>query len=128
MVISYDNFEKWMNSVFDSTNLRDVTALNFNIYEDADNSWSIEAVGTSSFDEGDEDWACDEIADFGTRDNPYVWKEETTWNRVLSEITSCIQKYLEKGKNSEKLKETSGIGCGFVDGDIEILYVKKRDK
>ena len=29
------------------------------------------------FDREDSDWACDEICDFGTRNTPFYWTEET---------------------------------------------------
>lgn len=124
-MINYNDFEKWINNSFAEIIPKEVVALNFNIYEDSNAKWSLEVVGTSSFDEEDDDWACDEITDFNTRETPFYWVEETVWIEVLSEIKGLIQKYLENGKYSEKMKRTNGIGCGFVDGDIEIIYVNR---
>ena len=67
-LLLYDEFESWMNNVFQNDISDEVCAINFNIYEDADGRWSLEVVGTSSFDENDEDWACDEVTDFNTRE------------------------------------------------------------
>ena len=82
----------------------------------------MEFVGTSSFDIENSDWACDEI--FVIRDMLLIWKEETTWKAILTEVTSKIEAYLENGRYSEKLKAYAGISVGFVDGDICIVYQK----
>ena len=118
----YDDFEAWINNVFDNDIPTEVVAINFNIYEDVDNKWSIEPVGTSSFDEDDEDWACDEVTTFNTRDNPFTWQEETSWEEVLFKVKDLISKYLVTGNHSYKLKGMKALACGFVDGDIEVLY------
>ena len=120
----YTLVEKWLNGILEQTIPAEVAALNFNLYEDGGNNWSIELVGTESFDLEDEDWRCDEIFDFGTRENPLAWKEEKEWNEILDEMIQILQKYLEKGRYSDILKKYQGIGVGFVDGDVEILYTK----
>ena len=84
----------WLDEVLEQSVPEEVVAFCFNLYEDGDNSWSMELVGTASFDEEDMDWACDEVTDFGTREVPFG-----------------------------VLKEKNGVGVGFVDGDIEIIYM-----
>lgn len=103
----------------------DVIAFNFNLYEDINKNWSMELVGTESFDVDDEDWACDEVTDFGTRDNPFCWHKEAGWNEVLEEIVSILKEYLNNGAFSSVLKNFKGVGVGFADGDIEILHYKR---
>ncbi len=121
----YNRIERLAEAAFGTVIPQDVKAFAFNLYEDADDIWSVEIVGTGSFDKDDEDWACDEITDFGTRNEPVSWQEETDWETVLQKVVSAVKEYLEKGKYSEKLKEYAGIGVGFVDGDIELVYVKE---
>ena len=41
-------------------------------------------------------------------------------------FTTFLLNYLERGKYAHILKECRGIGIGFVDGDLSILY--KKDK
>ena len=120
----YTKVENWLNNVLIQEIPEEVAAFNFNIYEDEGCNWSIEVVGTGSFDEEDEDWACDEVTDFGTRENPLSWQEEAGWNEVLEEIMSVLKQYLNKGMYADVLKAGEGVGAGFVDGDIEILYSK----
>lgn len=94
----------------------------FNLYEDEENWWSLEMVGTDSFDSEDSDWACNEV--FDTRDDLHLWVQKSSWEEILQEVTDEIKKYIKSGKYSEKLKSYSGIGVGFVDGDITIVYQK----
>ena len=53
-----------------------VEAINFNLYDDGDNKWSVELVGSSTFDENNSDWACNEV--YTTRENPYVLTKRVT--------------------------------------------------
>ena len=99
-------------------------AFNFNLYEDGDNWWSIELVATDRFDVLDQDWACDEIADFGTRDNPFGWEEEARWGDIQEEINTALKKYLEDGEFADILKSYEAVGCGFIDGNIYILHIR----
>lgn len=84
----------------------------------------MELVGTECFDEDDEDWPCEEITDFGTREGLLVWNKVAKWDEVLGAMISILRGYLENGKCAEVLKSKVGIGIGFVDGDLEILYTR----
>ena len=121
----YDTIEKWLDDILQQSIPDDVLALNFNMYDDGDYSWSIELVGTDSFDIDDDDWRCDEVFDFGTRDNPLEWKEENTWDYILDEMIDIINRYLEEGQFADVLKQYKAVGIGFVDGDANTLYVQE---
>lgn len=43
----YTFVEKWLNSILVQTIPESVVALNFNLYEDEGNKWSIELNGTN---------------------------------------------------------------------------------
>ncbi len=103
-----------------------VEAIHFNLYEDSDNKWSVELVGTSTFDENNSDWACNEV--YTTRDNPYVLTKKSEWKAIENLFTTFLLNYLERGKYAHILKECRGIGIGFVDGDLSILYKKDKRK
>lgn len=122
----YLKIEKWLNSILEQEIPDNVIAFNFNLYENADFNWSIELVGTECFDLDDEDWTCNEVTDFGTRDNPLSWHREATWDQILEEVVSAIEEYLNTGMFASILKKYDGIGAGFVDGDIEILYTRGK--
>ncbi|MCI8955477.1 MAG: hypothetical protein HFG29_00635 [Eubacterium sp.] len=119
----FDKVANWLNKVLSQDILDDVVAFCFNLYDDGDNRWSMELVGTERFDE-DDDWPCDEITDFGTREGLLAWSAETDWEAVLEEICSVLKQYLDKGEHANILKSKEGIGVGFVDGDVEILFVR----
>lgn len=122
----YNKIETWLNDVLEhkvpSEISSEIRAFCFNLYEDGDGDWSVELVGTESFDPDDEDWACDEITDFGTREEPFFWKKESGWNEVLSEVSSALKQYLENGLHADVLKSCMGVAVGFTDGNLEILY------
>ena len=120
----YCNIKNWLDNVLRQDIDEDIVAFCFNLYENRDNLWSMEVVGTESFDEEDDDWACDEVTDFGTREDLFTWNKEATWDIVLKEISSVLKKYLEEGEYADILKSKEGVGLGFVDGDIEILFRK----
>ncbi len=117
-----DNIEKWIDDIFEDTIPGEVIAIAFNLYEDGDNHWSIEMIGSDSFDAEDSDWACDEV--FDTRDDLQSWVKKATWEEILEEVITKIKKYIETGKYAEQMKSYEGIGVGFVDGDITIVYQK----
>lgn len=122
----FDEISKWLDDALNQEISHEVAAFCFNLYEDGDNRWSMEIVGTGRFDEDDTDWACDEVTDFGTRENCFTWEESKKWDEILSEISSLLKDYLENGTYAMALKEKNGIGVGFVDGDIEIIYQKRK--
>ena len=120
----YMLFEEWLNGYLENGVPKEIVAVNFNIYEETGNNWSIEIVGTGSFDEEDEDWACDEITDFGSRESLFTMQSDDGWEIVLKNTIGIIKEYLEKGKYANALKGLTAVGTGFVDGNIEILYRK----
>ncbi|MDE5588673.1 MAG: hypothetical protein K2J60_05980, partial [Acetatifactor sp.] len=122
----YCKIETWLDDVLEhkvtSKISSAIRAFCFNLYEGGNGDWSMELVGTESFDPGDEDWACDEITDFGTREEPLSWEKETDWNEVLSDVSSALKHYLENGLHADILKSRMGVAVGFTDGNLEILY------
>lgn len=121
----YDKISTWLDSVFDRSIPEGVVSVCFNLYEDGDDSWSLEVVGCSSFDGEDPDWACDEVTDFETRDEPFTWTEEAIWEKVLSDITKILYQYIQEGKASRYLNSLDGVAVGFADGDLNILVEKE---
>ena len=123
-MLLYTKVAKWLDNVLSQKISEEVVAFCFNLYDDGNNNWSMELVGTERFDVEDEEWCCEEITDFGTREGLLAWNKETEWDKVLDEIKTVLNEYIENGKYAEVLKSKAGVGVGFVDGDVEILYVK----
>ena len=116
--------ENWIDNVLNKDIPDNVVAFCFNLYEESDESWGMELVGTDCFDLENEDWACNEVTDFGSRANLYNWKMECEWEEALAYMVNELTEYLATGKYAEMLKSSTGIGVGFVDGNIEILHSK----
>ena len=123
-----DNMSEWLDDVLgdiSETGIpNEVIAFGFNLYYDGDYNWSMELIGTLKFDINDGDWLCNEVTDFDTRDAPFQWRQKAEWKEILSDIVRILKKYLDSGRYSDVLKAKSGIGVGFVDGDVEILYAR----
>lgn len=120
----FDKVSKWLDDVLENDIPNEVIAFGFNIYDDGNYNWSMELIGTSEFDINDEDWFCNEVTDFNTRENPLRWTKETEWEEIFNESIRVLREYLKSGKCADVLKAKLGIGVGFVDGDVEILYTK----
>ena len=118
----YNEVANWLNNVLNQDIPEEVVA--FNLYEDGNNAWSMELVGTERFDVDDEDWPCDEVTDFGTREDLLAWNKDSEWDVVLEGMSTVLRQYLENGDYAHILKSKEGIGIGFVDGDVAILFTK----
>jgi len=124
----FEEISEWLDDVLEDVSETgiptEVIAFGFNLYDDGDDNWSMELIGTSEFDTNNEDWLCHEVTDFDTRDDPFQWCKKAKWEEILNNITRYLKKYLESGKYADILKAKSGIGVGFIDGDVKILYSK----
>ena len=118
----YSEIESWIDNVLNTEIPENVKGYIFNLYDDGDDNWSMEIVATSRFDENDPDWGCDEITDFGTRDEPFAWEEPTGWEDIQQKCSDALAEYLAAGDFADVLKKAEGVGVGFVVGDLEILY------
>ena len=115
-----NKFNQWLNDILKNDLPKGIKAINFNLYEDGNNKWSIELIGSSIFDENNDDWACNEV--FTTRDNPFILVKESDWKAIEIIFKNLVEEYLKYGKYASKLKKYTAIGIGFVDGDLSILY------
>lgn len=114
--------EKWLDDILCQAIPDEVVAFNFNLYEDGGEKWSMELVGTDAYDPDDEDWRCEEVTDFGTREEPLSWTKATGWETVLEDAMNAVKQYLVQGQYADILKSKEAVGIGFVDGDGELLY------
>ena len=120
---SYKIFTAWLNKLLENPLPENTKGINFNLYEEEQqNTFGLQFVATASFDLNDEDWACNEI--FSFNENMYYFTNENGWEQTLKEVQKNITEYLEKEDYSSILKKYEGIGLGFVDGDLIIVYKK----
>lgn len=119
---AYKEFSTWLDWVLSSNSIGQAVAIHFNIYEDGRGQWSLELVGTSQFSANDSNWACAEI--FATRSHPFKILHNGSWQEILALFKEYVKEYLETGLQREVLKCKEGVGIGFVDGDLEVVYQK----
>ncbi|MBR3354727.1 MAG: hypothetical protein IKG47_05145 [Oscillospiraceae bacterium] len=120
----YSEIESWLDNVLNTEIPDDTKGFIFNLYDDGDDNWSMEVVATSRFDENDPDWGCDELDDFGTRDEPFSWEEHEGWETIQDKCSEIIAEYLSDGEFAGVLKQAEGVGVGFVDGELEVVYMR----
>lgn len=116
----YNRFAEWLDISLDRELPSNLVAFCFNLYEEENNTWSVELIGSSEFDEADSDWACNEV--FDSREYPCRWQEEAQWEDIHSKIETYIRQYLFTGRYADMLKEYQAVAMGFVDGDLTIVY------
>ena len=87
--------------------------------------FGVEVIGTSEFSPDDQDWACEEIWEPKHRQlNIPVSFSGESWEQCLVVIQSLIEVFLAKDNRAAIiLKSRLGIGVGFVDGDLNLVWV-----
>ena len=121
----YNKVSEWIDGVLSDGVPDEAVAFCFNLYENEDYYWSMELIGAGRFDPDDQDWACDEVTDFNLRESLFTFQAECEWDEALQTMIDILKKYLNDGKYADLLKSREGVGVGFVDGDIEIIYISK---
>lgn len=123
----YKATQEWLDTLLGDGQLHsNVVAIGFNLYDKGQDSWTMEMVGTGRFSLDDDSWLSDEIMDFGTRQYPLIWEQASDWKTILAEAVLNLKEYLDHGKHAHCLKTVAGVGVGFADGDIEILYTSPQ--
>lgn len=122
-----EEFNSWLDRAIQSGVPASVKAFSFNLFEPAfveGVKFGVEVIGASQFDECNSDWACDEIWEPNERrlNIPLSFSGET-WDECLSKVQYLIQNFLAADSATARaLKSREGIGVGFVDGDLNVLW------
>ncbi|MDO4168487.1 MAG: hypothetical protein Q4D45_01200 [Lachnospiraceae bacterium] len=118
----YKKFEVWLDRIMEQQFPDDMIAICFNLYESSAGHYFIELVGTDHFDLEDTGWIYDEV--FDTSRTLLNLEYDLEWEDMLEKVVSTVKEYLQYGTNATRLKAYQGIGAGFVEGDVEIIYSK----
>lgn len=123
----YGGFAEWLDSLLENNDMPENTrAYNFNLYEEAEGEcvYGVQIIASDDFDPEDEDWACCEV--WSSEEDIFCVsasdEEDKSWQAFQKFITEVICDYLENGKHRDILLDSQGIGVGFVDGEIDIIY------
>jgi len=119
-------FNNWLQDALQQEIPTSVRAFSFNLFEYPEKEeakFGVELVGTKTFNESDPDWACDEIWE------PKQRKLEISilfsggdWKQCQAKVKSLAVEFLRNGPGAGILKSRQGVGIGFVDGDMEVIW------
>ena len=115
----YEDFAAWLDKILETELPSETVAINFNIYDEEDGTWSVQMIGASRFDEEDDEWACDEV--FSTEEDLYVITSDDDWSDVQMQVVEMIAQYLEEGAKADILNSYKAVAAGFVDGELVII-------
>lgn len=126
-------FEDWLEESLSADISENVRAFSFNLNEAAfveNCKFGIELIGAERFDADDEDWACDEIWEPLQRNIPIPLSYSgENWEECLSVMKNLVVKLLDSNKSfAQKLKSKEAVGIGFVDGNLENIWIDKEKK
>jgi hypothetical protein len=131
MNLNFENyFFNWLNISLSEDIPSDVEAFCFNLYQPAgyDNvKYGIGLIGASRFDNSDEDWACDDLWTPKQREMLIPTEFSTNdWEVCQSKLKNLIQEYLKSTNTNVKvLRKHQAIAIGFVDGNLDLIWVAK---
>ena len=120
----FDEFSIWVDRVLLENAGVAVAAFNFNLYEHEE-EFAMQLIGAKSFDRNDDDWASDEA--FSSGEDLFALPFSIVgrhWQDGLCAAKSLVERYLETGKQAARLKASQGVGVGFVQGDLNLTYVR----
>ena len=115
-------FNKWIDAALSRKIPRNTAAFHFNLYEGRD-SVHVQLTGTKRFDAGSQDWP--EECTFTTGEDIFEFPYSAVtakWETNLKASISAIRQYLSSGANAPVLKSLEGVGVGYVDGDVHVVW------
>lgn len=113
----------WLNQIIPTIPTENVTAVNFNLYEDEGDAWTIECIGAPAYDPNDDDWACDEM--FTTRDRNLTLTFAGNWQAFLNLAEMTLTDYFESGLHADRLRTFDAVTVGFTDGNLTVIWRKE---
>lgn len=122
-------FQIWLDEALKNSIPKTVRAFAFNLFEvpvsgKTSNRFAVELIGASHFSQADTDWPCTEVFEFTPRslEIPNSFSG-STWQECLDVMTRLTVDYIgSNSAGSAKVRAVDGVGIGFVDGDLRILY------
>ena len=120
--ILYEKFALWLDELLKNGFPSNTAALVFNLYErsDQEHCWYAELGFCECFDASDKSggWAC-----YAQLCEPvFVWDSDNEWETAQSTAEHLVKMYLENGCHSDDIRSLNGVGVGFAEGDLNIIY------
>ena len=120
-------FRTWLAEALNTTVPDSVNAFCFNLYQSPSDEFpfSIELIGSPFFDAEDDDWACEDI--WQAMPRTIAIPEEFSsrlWEKCLERVKALVLKILQDDSSGRILRNGEGVGVGFVNGDLHIVWRK----
>ena len=117
-----NEFFAWADYVLAREIPSSTVGFHFNLYEGID-SVHVQLTGIDSFVTKPEYWPGEEIFSTGEYifEVPFVVAGDT-WQEWLVSLKALVSSYIASGERSVVLKKSQGVGIGFVDGDMYVLW------
>lgn len=130
----YEKFAAWLDELFKGGLPEGVAAFCFNLYEGTLDgpAFGVQPIASDRFDADDKygDWACYEIWSSDEDDMFFISlsdEEDKSGEHAQAIFAELIREYLKNGRNKYVLLNAKGVGIGFTDGDLEIIYINDKE-
>jgi hypothetical protein len=120
-----NEFFAWVDAALGRPIPTETVAFHFNLYEGTD-SVHVQLMGTDSFEGGEEYWPGRET--FTTGEDIFEVPFESAgaeWPQWLESLKILVRAYIDSGSRSAVLRNSRGVGIGFVDGDMYVLWPRR---
>lgn len=126
--VLYEKFAQWLDEILKGDFPDNTAALVFNLYEhfDQEHCWYAELGFCECFDADDKtgDWAC-----YAKLCEPvFMWDSDTEWEAAQNTAEKLVSKYLSDGRYSKDIMKLHGVGVGFAEGDLKLVYINNNSQ
>ncbi|MHA6492969.1 hypothetical protein ACX0MV_06920 [Pseudomonas borbori] len=121
-----NDFFLWLDEVLSKALPKNTAAFHFNLYEGSE-SVHVQLMGTDSFVGVTDYWPGNET--FSTEEAVFEVPFESAgdeWPEWLEYLKRLVSSYITTGNNSAVLRNSKGVGIGFVDGDMYVLWPEPK--
>ena len=118
----YPDFAAWVDAALGRPIPAEVVAFAFNLYEGIE-TFDIQITGSPTFDAADQVWAS-EIA-FSSGESLFPVPRQLVsdrWEEALELVREVVRRYLSDGSRASVLRGSKGVGVGFVEGDLHLVW------
>jgi len=117
---------RWFDEVLSGVIPNSTVAFHVNFYE-AEDAVLVELMGTASFLPGTNPetdyWPGEATFRSGSRFEVPFDVAGAAWPEWLATTNEMVRAYIRDGGHAARLRSSAGVGSGFVDGDMDVLWL-----
>ena len=119
-----DKINNWLLMLASDTNIpSDIVALNFGLFESADDYYVVYLTGSKVYDPDDDDWACD--IDWEPKEKYLMLPEAKCdimgWEEFQNKVATILIEAFGKDASLSRWLGKRTVTTGFDDGQLERL-------